>query len=209
MTLKSSKTHHNKLDAPSGTALMIADAINTEAEGRYEYIYDRTQVRRKRGVQELGISAVRGGGIVGEHEVLFCGPDETLTLRHSAGSRGVFADGAIQAALYLAGQEPGYYTMDGPAAGQTAMRRVTKVLTGCVAALLATAGLSWFLVWSAAPGGTPQSTAAVVPSASPETAPTPGAHATDQHSPFFCHWRQPDPRRYLFAGPEPGVRRRV
>ena len=105
------KHHHNKLDAPSGTALMIADAINTEAEGRYEYVYDRTQVRRKRGVQELGISAVRGGGIVGEHEVLFCGPDETLTLRHSAGSRGVFADGAIQAALYLAGQEPGYYTM--------------------------------------------------------------------------------------------------
>ncbi len=105
------KHHHNKLDAPSGTALMIADAINAEAEGRYEYVYDRTQVRRKRGVQELGISAVRGGGIVGEHEVLFCGPDETLTLRHSAGSRGVFADGAIQAALYLAGQEPGYYTM--------------------------------------------------------------------------------------------------
>lgn len=105
------KHHHNKLDAPSGTALMIADAINDQAGGRYEYVYDRTQVRRKRDARELGISAVRGGGIVGEHEVLFCGPDETLTLRHSAGSRGVFADGAIQAALYLAGQAPGYYTM--------------------------------------------------------------------------------------------------
>ncbi len=105
------KHHHNKLDAPSGTALMIADAINDQAGGRYEYVYDRTQVRRKRGAQELGISAVRGGGIVGEHDVLFCGPEETLTLRHSAGSRGVFADGAIQAALFLAGQQPGYYTM--------------------------------------------------------------------------------------------------
>ncbi len=105
------KHHRNKLDAPSGTALMIADAINDEADGRYEYVYDRTQVRRKRGAQELGISAVRGGGIVGEHDVLFCGPEETLTLSHSAGSRGVFADGAIQAALFLARQQPGYYTM--------------------------------------------------------------------------------------------------
>ena len=61
------KHHHNKLDAPSGTALMIADAINTEANGKYEYVYDRTQVRQKRGAQELGISSIRGGGIVGEH----------------------------------------------------------------------------------------------------------------------------------------------
>ena len=105
------KHHRNKLDAPSGTALMIADAINDEADGHYEYVYDRTQVRQKRGAQELGISAVRGGGIVGEHEVLFCGPEEVLTLQHSAGSRGVFADGAVQAALFLAGQAPGYYTM--------------------------------------------------------------------------------------------------
>lgn len=105
------KHHHNKLDAPSGTALMIADAINAEAGGKYEYVYDRTQVRQKRGAKELGISAVRGGGIVGEHEVLFCGPEEVVTLQHSAGSRGVFADGAIQAALYVAGQQPGYYTM--------------------------------------------------------------------------------------------------
>lgn len=105
------KHHRNKLDAPSGTALMIADAINAEADGKYEYVYDRSQVRQKRGARELGISAVRGGGIVGEHEVLFCGPEEVVTLQHSAGSRGVFADGAIQAALYLAQQQPGYYTM--------------------------------------------------------------------------------------------------
>ena len=78
------KHHHNKLDAPSGTALMIADAINTEANGKYEYVYDRTQVRQKRGAQELGISSIRGGGIVGEHDVLFCGPDEVVTLSHSA-----------------------------------------------------------------------------------------------------------------------------
>ena len=103
--------HHNKLDAPSGTALMIADAINAEAGGKYEYVYDRSQVRQKRGAQELGISSIRGGGIVGEHDVLFCGPDEVVTLSHSAGSRGVFADGAVQAALYIAALAPGYYTM--------------------------------------------------------------------------------------------------
>ena len=94
------KHHHNKLDAPSGTALMIADAINAEAGKSYEYVYDRSQVRQKRGAKELG-----------EHDVLFCGPEEVLTLSHSAGSRGVFADGAVQAALYVAGREPGYYTM--------------------------------------------------------------------------------------------------
>ena len=105
------KHHRNKLDAPSGTALMIADAINTAADGRYTYVYDRHAVRQKRADAELGISAVRGGGIVGEHEVLFCGPEETLTLAHSAQSRGVFADGAVRAALYLAGCTPGYYTM--------------------------------------------------------------------------------------------------
>ena len=105
------KHHHNKLDAPSGTALMIADAINAEAGNSYEYVYDRSQVRQKRGAKELGISSVRGGGIVGEHDVLFCGPEEVLTLSHSAGSRGVFADGAVQAALYVAGRQPGYYTM--------------------------------------------------------------------------------------------------
>ncbi len=105
------KHHHNKLDAPSGTALMIADAINAEADGAYEYVYDRHDVRRPRGKQELGISAVRGGGIVGEHEVLFCGPEEVVTIAHSAQSRGVFADGAVQAALFVADAKPGFYTM--------------------------------------------------------------------------------------------------
>ena len=105
------KHHHNKLDAPSGTALMIADAINTRAGGAYEYVYDRHEVRQPRGRQELGISAVRGGGIVGDHAVLFCGPEEVVTLSHRAQSRGVFADGAVQAALFVDGRAPGYYTM--------------------------------------------------------------------------------------------------
>ena len=105
------KHHHNKLDAPSGTALMIADAINTRAGGAYEYVYDRHEVRQPRGRQELGISAVRGGGIVGDHDVLFCGPEEVVTLSHRAQSRGVFADGAVQAALFVDGRAPGYYTM--------------------------------------------------------------------------------------------------
>lgn len=105
------KHHHNKLDAPSGTALMVADAINAQAGGVYHYVYDRSQVREKRDSKELGISAVRGGGIVGEHDVLFCGPEEVLTISHSAGSRTVFADGAVQAALFLHTQRPGYYTM--------------------------------------------------------------------------------------------------
>ena len=105
------KHHHNKLDAPSGTALMIADAINAQAGGKYEYVYDRHEVRQKRGAQELGISSVRGGGIVGDHDVLFCGAEEVVTLSHVAQSRGVFADGAIQAALFLNDRGPGYYTM--------------------------------------------------------------------------------------------------
>lgn len=105
------KHHRNKLDAPSGTALMIADAINSQADGRYEYVYDRHAVRQKRGDRELGISSVRGGGIVGDHDVLFCGPEEVVTISHVAQSRGVFADGAVQAALYLDGREPGFYTM--------------------------------------------------------------------------------------------------
>jgi len=105
------KHHHNKVDAPSGTALMIADAINEEAGGAYHYVYDRHDVRQKRDPHEIGLHAVRGGSIVGEHEVLFCGPDEVITLSHSAASRGVFANGAINAAVYLAGRKPGLYTM--------------------------------------------------------------------------------------------------
>ena len=105
------KHHRMKADSPSGTALMIADAINEEAGGAYHYVYDRHDVRQKRDPHEIGLHAVRGGSIVGEHEVLFCGPDEVITLSHSAASRGVFANGAINAAVYLAGRKPGLYTM--------------------------------------------------------------------------------------------------
>ena len=98
-----SETHHiHKLDAPSGTALMLADAINEENNGAYHYVYDRSSVRQKRDPKEIGISSVRGGSIVGDHEVLFCGPDEVITLKHTAYSRSVFANGAINAAVYLA-----------------------------------------------------------------------------------------------------------
>ncbi len=103
--------HHNKVDAPSGTALMLADAINEENNGAYRYVYDRASVRQKRDPMEIGISSVRGGSIVGDHEVLFCGPDEVITLKHTAYSRSVFANGAINAAVYLAKKEPGLYNM--------------------------------------------------------------------------------------------------
>lgn len=103
--------HHNqKLDAPSGTALMIADGIKSVREDS-EYVYDRTQVRQKRAQNEIGIHAVRGGSIVGEHEVLFAGRNENITLRHSALSREVFADGALKAAEYIKGKGAGLYNM--------------------------------------------------------------------------------------------------
>lgn len=105
------KHHHNKLDAPSGTALALADAINDASGGRYHYIYDRHEVRQKRATDEIGIHAVRGGSIVGQHDVLFCGPDEVITLAHGAYSRDVFANGAIAAALFLKNKEPGLYSM--------------------------------------------------------------------------------------------------
>ena len=105
------KHHNQKLDAPSGTALMLADAINEENNGAYHYVYDRSSVRQKRDPKEIGISAVRGGSIVGDHEVLFCGPDEVITLRHTAYSRNIFANGAVNAAVYLAKKEPGLYNM--------------------------------------------------------------------------------------------------
>ena len=103
--------HHNqKLDAPSGTALMIADGIKSVRENS-EYIYDRTQVRRKREQTEIGIHAVRGGSIVGEHELLFAGRNENIKLSHSALSREVFADGALKAAEYIKGKGAGMYNM--------------------------------------------------------------------------------------------------
>ncbi len=105
--------HHNqKLDAPSGTAIMLADAINEAAGGKYEYIYDRSERREKRDKKELGISAVRGGTIPGTHEIIFAGPDEVIELRHIAYSRSIFGNGAISAAKYLAGKEPGLYDMN-------------------------------------------------------------------------------------------------
>lgn len=91
------KHHNQKLDAPSGTALALADSINEAMDDRYEYIYDRSQVRQKRDKKELGISAVRGGTIVGEHEVIFAGTDEVITFKHTAYSRAVFAKGSITA----------------------------------------------------------------------------------------------------------------
>ena len=105
------KQHNQKLDAPSGTALALADSINEAMDDRYEYIYDRSQVRQKRDKKELGISAVRGGTIVGEHEVIFAGTDEVITFKHTAYSRAVFAKGSITAAKYLKGKAAGLYDM--------------------------------------------------------------------------------------------------
>lgn len=104
--------HHNlKLDAPSGTALAIADAMNAVLNKEYVYKLDRSQERRRREKKEIGIQAVRGGNIVGEHEVFFCGPDEVIEIKHTAYSKGIFAKGAIAAAAYLKGKAPGMYTM--------------------------------------------------------------------------------------------------
>ena len=105
------KHHNQKLDAPSGTALALADSINEAMDDRYEYIYDRSQVRQKRDKKELGISAVRGGTIVGEHEVIFAGTDEVITFKHTAYSRAVFAKGSITAAKSLKGKAAGLYDM--------------------------------------------------------------------------------------------------
>ena len=103
--------HHNqKLDAPSGTALMIADAVK-EVRTESEYVYDRHAYRKKREKKEIGIHSVRGGNIVGEHEIIFAGTDEVLTISHSARSKTVFAVGAVNAAVFLKGKEPGMYDM--------------------------------------------------------------------------------------------------
>ena len=105
------KHHHNKVDAPSGTALMIADEVNAVNGNKYEYVYDRHAVRQPRGAEEMGISAVRGGSIVGDHDILFCGPNEVITISHSAQSRDVFANGAVNAAVFIACKGPGLYNM--------------------------------------------------------------------------------------------------
>lgn len=104
--------HHNlKLDAPSGTALALADSMNEALDNKYEYKYDRSQERKMRDKYEIGISAVRGGNIVGEHEVFFCGQDEVIEFKHTAYSKAVFAKGAVEAAKFLAGKKPGHYEM--------------------------------------------------------------------------------------------------
>ncbi len=110
--------HHNKLDAPSGTALALADAINEAADGKYEYVYDRSQKREKRDAKELGISAVRAGSIPGIHDVIFAGPDEVIEIKHTVYSRAVFGNGAISAAKFLAGKPAGMYGMKDVIAAQ-------------------------------------------------------------------------------------------
>ena len=105
------KHHNQKVDAPSGTALALADCINQELNNEYDYTYDRSNVREKRKKNEIGISAVRGGTIVGEHEVIFAGTDEVIEIKPTAYSKAIFAKGAIDAAKFLAGKEAGMYNM--------------------------------------------------------------------------------------------------
>ena len=105
------KHHNQKVDAPSGTALALADSINEAMDHAYHYKYDRTAERVKRDRTEIGIQAIRGGSIVGEHDVYFAGKDEVITFSHTAYSKAIFAKGAIQAAKFLAGKQPGLYTM--------------------------------------------------------------------------------------------------
>lgn len=105
------KHHNQKIDAPSGTALMLANAINDVSDDKYNYVYDRHSVRKKRDGNEIGIHAVRGGTIVGEHEIIFAGRDEVITLSHAAYSKEVFAVGAVNAAVFMVGKAAGLYSM--------------------------------------------------------------------------------------------------
>ena len=105
------KHHNQKVDAPSGTALALADAVNAGLAEPYAYKYDRSRERAKRAKKEIGIQAVRGGTIVGEHEVIFAGTDEVIEFKHTAYSKAIFGKGAISAAKFLAGKGPGMYDM--------------------------------------------------------------------------------------------------
>ncbi len=105
------KHHNQKIDAPSGTAILLANEINDELDGKMNYEYDRHSKREKRTDNEIGIHAVRGGTIVGEHEVIFAGRDEIITISHSARSKEIFAVGAVNAAFFLKGKAPGMYNM--------------------------------------------------------------------------------------------------
>ena len=104
--------HHNlKKDAPSGTAIMIGEAINEELGNSKRFVYDRHNVRKERGADEIGMHAIRGGTIVGDHDIIFAGRDEVITLSHSAHSKEVFAVGSVNAAVFLAGKPAGLYAM--------------------------------------------------------------------------------------------------
>ena len=105
------KHHNQKIDAPSGTALMLADALASVRDGETQYMYDRHAQRKKREKSEIGIHSVRGGTIVGEHEVIFAGNNEVITLSHSAQSKELFAVGAVNAAVFMSGKGPGLYDM--------------------------------------------------------------------------------------------------
>lgn len=105
------KHHRLKCDAPSGTALALADSLNEAMDNQYHYVYDRSQIHQPREDKEIGISAVRGGTIVGDHDVIFAGPDEVITFSHRAYSKAVFGKGAVEAAKYLAGKGAGLYDM--------------------------------------------------------------------------------------------------
>jgi len=105
------KHHNQKVDAPSGTALALANVINAELNNEYEYKYDRSLDRSERPIKEIGISAIRGGTIVGEHDVIFAGVDEVITFSHTAYSKAIFAKGAVQAAKFMKGKSKGLYDM--------------------------------------------------------------------------------------------------
>ncbi|WP_367565397.1 4-hydroxy-tetrahydrodipicolinate reductase [Lacrimispora sp.] len=105
------KHHNKKVDAPSGTALALADSINEAMNQEYHYVCDRSTKMEARDKKEIGIQSVRGGTIVGEHDVIFAGADEVITFNHTAYSKAIFAKGAVSAAIFLAGKTPGLYTM--------------------------------------------------------------------------------------------------
>lgn len=105
------KHHNQKIDAPSGTALALADVMNETMQDAYEYKYDRSSERKKREKNEIGIQALRGGTIVGEHEVIFAGKDEVIEFKHTAYSKAIFGKGAVEAAKFLSGKPAGMYDM--------------------------------------------------------------------------------------------------
>ena len=106
------KHHNQKIDAPSGTALMIADRLSRYVSGgEASYVYDRHSYRKPREANEIGIHSVRGGSIVGDHEVMFSGPSEIVSISHHAQSREIFAEGAVKAAIFLKDKSPGVYDM--------------------------------------------------------------------------------------------------